>query len=61
MGYKLTQNAGSVQLTDAPTLVGTITQPALGAIVRKTEQMGSFYKTTLTLDNVGQTVVNGTE
>ena len=61
MAYKLYQNIGSVQLTDDATRVGTVTQPATGEIRRKTEQFGSFYKTTLTLDNVPQAVVNGTE
>ena len=61
MGYKIYQNAGSVQITDAPTLVGTVTQPAIGAVRIKNEQFGGFNKTLITLDNVGQAVVNGTE
>lgn len=61
MGYKIYQNAGSVQFTDAPAVAGTVTQPALGAIRVKNEQFGGFNKTLITLDNVGQTVVNGTE
>lgn len=61
MSYKIIQSVDSVQFTDAADRIGTITQPTIGEIRRKVEQMGSFYKTTLTLDNVGQSVVNGTE
>lgn len=61
MGLRIYQNADGFQFTDAPTVKGVITQPAIGAIRRKDEAFGSFNKTILTLDNVGQTVVNGTE
>ena len=61
MGYRLYQSAGSIQFTDAPATIGTITQPATGAIRVKNEQFGSFNKTLLTLDNVPQAVVDGTE
>lgn len=61
MGYKQYQLNGSFRITDAPEVTGSITQPATGEIRIKREQFGSFNKITLTLDNVPQTVTNGTE
>jgi hypothetical protein len=61
MSYRTYQNVGSIQITDDPTIIGTLSQPVLGSVSRKIERFGGFHKTTLTLDNVGQTVVNGTE
>lgn len=61
MGYKQYQQNGSFRITDAPEVVGSITQPETGEIRIKREQFGSFSKITLTLDNVPQAVVNGTE
>lgn len=61
MGYKIYQTTEGVQFTDDPTVRGAVTQPATGAVRIKREQFGSFNKTTLTLDNVPQTIVNGTE
>lgn len=61
MGLRIYQNANGFQFTDAPAAIGTTTQPASGTIRVKNEQFGSFNKTVLTLDNVGQSVVNGTE
>lgn len=57
MGYKQYQQNGSFRITDAPEVVGSITQPATGEIRIKREQFGSFSKITLTLDNVPQAVV----
>ncbi len=61
MAYKQIQSIGSFRITDNPTIDGAVTQPATGKITRKQEQFGAFNYTQLTLDNVGQTVVNGTE
>ena len=56
-------NTGSIHVIDGDPLdkAGFVTAPAVGAIVVKHVQFGPFCQTTLTLNNVGQTVVNGTE
>lgn len=61
MAYKQIQTIGSFRITDDPTISGSITPPAIGTITQKIEQFGSLHIIKLTLDNVGQTVVNGTE
>lgn len=61
MAYKQIQSIGSFRITDDPTVDGSVTQPTIGRITRKAEQFGAFNLSRLTLDNVGQTVVNGTE
>ena len=61
MAYKQIQTIGSFRITDDPSIQGSVTQPATGSITRKSEQFGAFNYTKLTLDNVPQTVVNGTE
>ena len=61
MAYKQIQNIGTFRITDDPSIFSSITQPAVGRIVPKHEQFGSLHILKLTLDNVGQTVVNGTE
>lgn len=61
MAYKQIQSVGSIRITDNPTVESVVTQPTIGKIIRKQEQFGAFNYTRLTLDNVGQTVVNGTE
>lgn len=58
MGYKITQTTEGMQFTDNATVKGSA---AVSTVKVKNEQFGSFNKTTLTLDNVAQTVVNGTE
>lgn len=60
MGYRIQTSGDSVQFTDVYT-PANVTQPALGAIRVRDERFGSFNKTLITLDNVGQSVVNGTE
>jgi len=60
MGYRIQTSGDSVQFTESWT-PANVTQPAIGAIRVKDERFGSFNKTTITLDNVGQSVVNGTE
>lgn len=59
----LQPNTGSIHVIDGDPLdkAGAANQPAVGAIVTKQVQFGPFCQTTLTLNNVGQTVVNGTE
>jgi len=54
---------GSIHVIDGDPLdkAGSTPAPAVGAIVTKQVQFGPFCQTTLTLNNVGQTVVNGTE
>jgi hypothetical protein len=52
---------GSVQYTDNPLSAGDTVQPATGSISVKNVQFGPFCQTTLTLNNVPQAIVNGTE
>lgn len=52
---------GSVQYTTNPLSAGDTVQPATGGITVKNVQFGPFCQTTLTLNNVPQTVTNGTE
>lgn len=61
MGYTISQADGGLRITDSETRIGAVTQPATGSIGFKREQFGSRYQITLTLDNVPQAVVNGTE
>lgn len=61
MAYQILQNGGSIRITDNASRQGTVVQPSSGSIRVKREQMGAFRQVTLTLDNVAQTVVNGTE
>ena len=54
---------GSIHIIDGDPLdkAGSSTAPAVGAIVVRHAQFGPFCQTTLVLNNVGQTVVNGVE
>jgi len=61
MAHTLFQNNGSVQYTNDITSVGAPKQPASGSVSVRHEQFGALCKTVLTLDNVAQTVTNGTE
>ncbi len=61
MPYNIQQIDNGVRFTDSETRNGAVTQPAIGSITVKQEQVGCLFQTTLLLDNVGQTVVNGTE
>lgn len=56
-------NTGSIHVIDGDPLdkAGAAPAPTVGAIVTKNVQFGPFCQTTLTLNNVGQTIVNGTE
>ena len=57
--YTLRQTDG-LQIADSDRLP-TLTVPATGSLLIKNEQFGPFYQTTLTLFDVPQAVVNGTE
>jgi len=61
MAHRLYQNNGSVQFTDNIASVGAPKQPASGSVSAVHEQFGPICKTVLTLNNVAQTVTNGTE
>lgn len=61
MGYTINQASSGVRITDVDTRDGTLTLPATGNVFLKQEQFGAFYQTTLTLVDVPQAVVNGTE
>lgn len=60
MGYQHKFINGGIQVTDTtnPYDLGAV---AVSTVTAKHEQFGPFIKTTLTLDNVAQSVVNGTE
>lgn len=59
--YTINQADAGIRITDTDTRDGLTTQPATGAIVVKQEQFGALYQTTLSLSDVPQAVVNGTE
>lgn len=59
--YVLTQSDSGGRLTDNEARNGLATVPATGNIFVKQEQVGPLFQTTLTLDNVPQAVVDGTE
>lgn len=58
MGYDIQQSNGSIWITDEKGIVG---EPSVSTVTAKQEQFGDFCTTTLTLDNVAQAVINGTE
>ena len=60
MGYKITQKNGGIQINNTINSYDLGSTP-LTTVSVKHEQFGPFVKTTLTLDNVAQSVVNGTE
>lgn len=64
MSYKTLQpNTGSIHVIDGSPLAkaGAPTTPATGSIVARQAQFGPMCQTTLTLNNVPQAVVDGTE
>lgn len=61
MAHIVYQNNGNFHYTKDITKAGRVVQPATGSIAALHEQFGPFCKTTLTLNNVPQSVVNGTE
>lgn len=61
MSYRIRQNNGSFRITDsndAEIELGTV---PVSTVTAKHVQFGPFVVTTLTLDNVAQSIVNGTE
>lgn len=61
MSGTIIRTPNSLRFTKDATVVGTITQPATGSILGFSEQAGPLHQITLTLNNVPQAVVNGTE
>jgi len=62
--FKITQpNTGSIHFADGDPLdqLGDALQPSTGSITVKHVQFGPMCQTTLTLDNVPQSIVDGTE
>jgi hypothetical protein len=59
MGFSIKQIADGLQVSDSSYDLGTTPIPSTVKV--KHEQFGPFVKTTLTLNNVAQAVVNGTE
>lgn len=63
MGWKMSQTNGGFRLNDASALQSDLgnVNTAITTVSAKHMQLGPFVVTTLTLDNVAQSVVNGTE
>lgn len=61
MAYKVKQYNGSYHITEGLDTVTEVGAPAVSTVTAKHVQLGPFCVTTLTLNNVAQTVVNGTE
>ncbi len=64
MAYRIKQNSGSFRITESGTAeieLGTIPAAVASTVEAKHVQFGPFCVTTLTLNNVTQAVVNGTE
>jgi hypothetical protein len=60
MAYTLNTPDGGFRLTDGSVL-GQVTRPATGSITVEPKQAGPFIQLKFTLDNVPQSVVDGTE
>lgn len=61
MGWKIKQRNGSFYLRDDSALLNDIGEPSVSTVTATHCQMGPLVITTLNLDNVAQTVTNGTE
>jgi hypothetical protein len=61
MGFKTVQRDGSYQVVDGVSGVDGFGAPSVSTVTAKHVAFGPFIQTTLTLANVAQTVVNGTE
>ena len=59
--YTLQNANDGFRLTDTESRMANVITPSSGTIAIKREQIGPLSQLTLTLDNVQQTVVNGTE
>lgn len=60
MGQKITQYNGGIQVVEGIDL-SVHGEASVGTVTAKTVAFGPFVQTTLRLDNVAQTVVNGVE
>lgn len=58
MGFQIKQDGGGLQVSDGSYDLGSVPVSTVSALH---EQFGPFVKTTLKLDNVAQSIVNGTE
>lgn len=61
MAYRIKQNNGSFRITDNNDQVGDVGECSVSTVTAKHVQLGPLCVTTLTLANVAQAVVNGTE
>lgn len=61
MSYRIKQNNGSFRITDNTDQITDVGSSPISTVTAKHVQLGPFCVTTLTLDNVAQTVTNGTE
>ena len=61
MRHQIINAVDQYRVTSDPTVKGLVAAPSVGSISAKSTQMGALHPVVLTLDNVGQTVVNGTE
>lgn len=61
MAFRIRQNNGSFRITDSNSAETELGAPSVSSVTAKHVQLGKFVTTELTLDNVAQTVVNGTE
>jgi hypothetical protein len=59
--YTITQPDGGIRITDNEARMGSVPAAVASYVSVKREQFGSLTQLTLTLNNVPQTVVNGTE
>lgn len=61
MGLKITQVNGGLQIGEGTSSVADLGTSPLSTVSVKHNAFGPFVQTTLTLDNVAQSVTNGTE
>lgn len=61
MGLKISQVNGGLQIGEGSASILDLGTSPLGTVSVKHNAFGPFVQTTLTLDNVAQTVTNGTE
>lgn len=61
MGFRIKQSGGSFRITENNDITVDIGSVPVATVTAKHVQLGPFVVTTLTLDNVAQAVVNGTE
>lgn len=61
MPFDIYKSSNTYRITDNPGRTVAVTQPASGSISIKREQFGADWTVTLTLREVSQSIVNGTE